>query len=210
MDISIFDLGTNADVFWTNGSGRIESWELDPAHTCCFTGHRPKGLPDRGENGGVLFERLKAAALDVIGKLVDMGYHTFITGMAPGFDLMAAQLLIERYAADERIDLVCAVPYCSQIDELHSEQDILLYQKALQSAKAVVVFFDKKTDSCYKTRNRFMVNYSSAVIAYCASKSPRSGTLQTLRMAEKAGLKIFRVGIDGVGAEGSDNADNRQ
>ncbi len=200
MDIRIHDLKTNADFFWTNGSSRLADRGFDPGCTCCFTGHRPNRLPDRGKDGGAELERLKAVTLGVIGELVDKGYHTFITGMAPGFDLMAARLLVEQYAADGRIDLVCAVPYYSQIDELKNEQDILLYERVLQTAKTVVVFFDEKTDRCYKVRNQFMVDHSSAVIAYCTSKSARSGTLQTLRMAEKAGLKIFRVGIDGVGA----------
>ena len=56
---------------------------------CCFTGHRPGKLEvEEGE----IKSLLEKAVDDAISK----GYVTFITGMAMGTDIWAAEIILKR------------------------------------------------------------------------------------------------------------------
>ncbi|MGI6195572.1 MAG: hypothetical protein ACOYIO_00605 [Eubacteriales bacterium] len=55
---------------------------------CCFTGHRPEKL-------GVSEARAKALLKSAIQQAISDGYVTFISGMARGIDLWAAEIVIE-------------------------------------------------------------------------------------------------------------------
>lgn len=56
-------------------------------HRCCFTGHRPEKmcLPER---------RIKTALDLKIHAAIEDGYQTFISGMARGVDLWAAETVL--------------------------------------------------------------------------------------------------------------------
>ena len=56
--------------------------------TCCFTGHRPEKLK-RNET------QVKEALEMAIEAAVSRGFTHFISGMARGVDLWAAQLVLE-------------------------------------------------------------------------------------------------------------------
>lgn len=49
-----------------------------------------------------------AAAID---QAIAEGYTTFISGMAKGVDIWAAEIVLDRRAQNPDIKLVCAVPY---------------------------------------------------------------------------------------------------
>lgn len=56
-------------------------------HRCCFTGHRPNKLK--------IPEKKLAKLLEAEIRLaIDGGYTTFITGMAKGVDLVAAEIVL--------------------------------------------------------------------------------------------------------------------
>lgn len=57
-------------------------------HLCCFTGHRPEKL-------GAPEEKIKAALKKEIRTAVSEGYSVFISGMARGVDVWAAELVLE-------------------------------------------------------------------------------------------------------------------
>lgn len=58
-------------------------------HCCCFTGHRPEKLKYSEEE-------IKPLLADVIDRAIADGYTTFITGIAPGTDILAAELVLEK------------------------------------------------------------------------------------------------------------------
>ncbi|MBR0302267.1 MAG: DUF1273 family protein, partial [Clostridia bacterium] len=72
--------------------------------TCCFSGHRPHKL---GCPENVVKELLRTQ----IQKAISDGCSTFITGMAPGVDLWAGEIVIEEKKASSDIKLICAIPY---------------------------------------------------------------------------------------------------
>ena len=77
---------------------------MDINHCCCFTGHRPEKLhiPE-----SVVLQELNIA---ITAALQD-GHTTFISGMAKGVDIWAAELILERRRASPEINLICAIPY---------------------------------------------------------------------------------------------------
>ncbi|MFR6448175.1 MAG: hypothetical protein ACLUO6_12150 [Ruminococcus sp.] len=58
-------------------------------HRCCFTGHRPEKL-SLSEN------EVKHLLEKAIDNAIADGYVTFITGMAKGTDIWAAEIVLEK------------------------------------------------------------------------------------------------------------------
>ena len=73
-------------------------------HRLCFTGHRPEKL-HCGEATvcAILEGSIDAAIAD--------GFVTFITGMARGVDIWAAEIVLARKATNPEIRLICALPH---------------------------------------------------------------------------------------------------
>lgn len=59
------------------------------SHRCCFTGHRPDKI-ELGE------KEIKPMLEKAIDKAIENGYITFITGMAMGVDIWAAEIVLDR------------------------------------------------------------------------------------------------------------------
>ena len=78
--------------------------------TCAFTGHRPKGLgyPELDERCAALKEKLRAL---IIRMIEEEGVTHFISGMAQGVDMYAAEIVLELKKQDPQITLECAIPY---------------------------------------------------------------------------------------------------
>ena len=78
--------------------------------TCAFTGHRPKGLgyPESDGRCTALKEKLRS----LIVKLIEEeGVTHFISGMAQGVDMYAAEIVLELKEKYPQITLECAIPY---------------------------------------------------------------------------------------------------
>ena len=73
-------------------------------HRCCFTGHRP----DKMQQGEKEIKPLLEKAID---DAIANGYVTFITGMAMGTDIWAAEIVLEREKKNPELHLVCALPH---------------------------------------------------------------------------------------------------
>jgi len=159
--------------------------------TCCFTGHRTVAKRIR--------EDVTAAVDRYIKELHDAGYRYFIAGGALGFDMLAAAEVLRAARFDSEIKLILALPCRDQTIKWETMPGYLehlkQYKHLLGMADYVVYRNDFYTDTCMKERNRFMVDRSSACIAYYSGKT-RSGTGQTFRMAEADGLTLYNVWND--------------
>ena len=69
---------------------------------CCFTGHRPEKLNITEQEAT---ELLHAAIVDAY----DSGYRTFMSGMARGVDIWAAELVLQEREAHPDIHLICVI-----------------------------------------------------------------------------------------------------
>ncbi len=156
----------------------------NPAVTCCFTGHRviPKG------DLFTVCERTQAA----IRKLYADGYRHFVAGGALGFDTLAAKTVLALKPHLEGITLTLILP-CADQSDAWGEKDRAEYERIKSLADEVVCLAPAYFDGCMQKRNQAMVDASSACIAYLTRS--RSGAGQTVRMAEKRGLRVFNVAL---------------
>lgn len=156
--------------------------------TCCFTGHRVVAAHLR--------EDVIAAVDGYIRELYRAGYRYFIAGGALGFDMLAEVEVLRAARFDEDIKLILALPCRDQTSRWesvpHYVEHLRRYKQILGLADCVVYVNDFYTDTCMWERNRYMVDRSSACIAYY-SGYPRSGAGQTYRMAEEAGLDLYNI-----------------
>ena len=83
-----------------NGTARASLSEPEKRkHRCCFTGHRPEKLKcGETEARALLVEHIRSA--------YSHGFSTFITGIARGIDLWAAEIVLAEKAAHPDIHLI--------------------------------------------------------------------------------------------------------
>lgn len=154
----------------------------DPAITCCFTGHR--SIPSDARFS--VCERTQSA----IRALYADGYRHFIAGGALGFDTLAAKTVLALKPHLAGITLTLMLP-CADQSDAWKEQDQAEYERIKSLADEVVCLAPAYFDGCMQKRNQAMVDASSACIAYLTRS--RSGAGQTVRMAERAGHRLFNT-----------------
>lgn len=123
---------------------------------CCFTGHRPNKL-EQSENE--IKELLGKAIIDAI----DNGCTTFITGMAMGVDIWAAEIVLEKKRENPGLNLICALPH-PKFEKRRSESEIMRFKKIIEAATEIVDVNNHYYTGCYQVRNEWMVDRSSLVI----------------------------------------------
>lgn len=155
--------------------------------TCCFTGHRI--IPGQYVNA------VREALIYEITRLIEKGYTDFIAGGALGFDTMAAQAVLLLRTRYPQIRLLLALP-CREQDAKWDERDRAVYRDILRRANGVAYISEEYTKGCMLKRNRFLVDRSSACIAFMTKKS--GGTAYTVRYAYEKGLDMINI-ADGCG-----------
>ena len=112
-------------------------------HRCCFTGHRPEKLQaPEGVVTAALEKEIRQAIAD--------GFNVFITGMARGVDIWAAEIMLRLQDAGEAVRLICACPY--QGFERGWKQSWQERYQAILSAADLVRFTGRTSDSFVKIR----------------------------------------------------------
>lgn len=152
-------------------------------HRCCFTGHRPNKL-DYSEN------EIKPLLETAIDNAISDGYVTFITGMAEGVDIWAAEIVLEKKKDNKDLHLICAVPHPG-FEKRRSQYEKERYEYIIKNADYVTTISDNYYRACYQKRNIWMVNHSSLVIA--VFNGTASGTKNTVDYAMKIGVRVVNV-----------------
>ena len=152
-------------------------------YRCCFTGHRPEKLqaPDS----------VVVAALEKeIRQAIADGFSVFISGMARGVDIWAAEIVLRLGDTGEAIRLICACPYQGfERGWKQSWQD--RYNTILSAADLVRHICPGYSQSCFQRRNEWMVDHSARVIAVWNGQP--SGTKNTIDYARRMGIPVVAV-----------------
>lgn len=157
--------------------------------TCCFTGHRPQSLPWGYNEQDERCLKMKEKLEKEIVKAIEKGYLTFISGMALGFDIICAEIVLRLKERYPNIKLIGAIP-CKMQDKLWKEKDRQRYRNFLAQLDEIRCVYDKYIGAgCMMERNRFMINSSSLVIALFNGSSV--GTKKTLDYAKKQNIEII-------------------
>lgn len=149
----------------------------------CFTGHRPEKL-NLSENE--VKDKLRNAILKSIGD----GYTTFISGVARGVDMWAAEIVLEERKMNDSIKLICASPY-EGFEKSWSFAERHRYNTILGKADYVKYVCEHYSRECFQIRNVWMVDHSARVIA--AYNGESGGTRNTVRYATSKNIEIYNI-----------------
>ena len=122
-------------------------------NTCCFTGHRPQKLPWGYDEEWEDCIRLKIKLGCEIEKLRKKGVTTFISGMAIGVDMWAAQIVLDLKLAypQDTIELFAAIPFEGQANKWSSDYRER-YFNILAQADGELTLHAHYTKSCMHER----------------------------------------------------------
>lgn len=126
-------------------------------HRCCFTGHRPEKL---GRSEKAILTDLECE----IRKAIQDGLSVFISGMARGIDINAAEIVLQIRQEGCPIRLICASPYPG-FEDNWCESWQTRYKFVMANADFVKYIGSCYSKSCFQKRNEWLVNHSSRVIA---------------------------------------------
>lgn len=136
-------------------------------------------------------EKLQSEILTQIKALYARGFHTFLSGMCDGFDLMCARAVMELKDICSDINLVAVIPFSGH-QKSFSEEDKQLYKLILEHSSEVIVLEEKYMGAYqYLQRNDFLINNSSLILCYYSGLN--GGTRYTYSRGKKLGLEIVNL-----------------
>ena len=151
--------------------------------TCCFTGHRKIRTEDE--------ETVRAKLREQILSLLDIGFTTFLVGGAMGFDMLAAEVLLDlRENGGKELRIISVLPFPewrAKWPQKEAERE----DHILEMSDEVLFTADKDDRKSYLARDRAMVDRSAYCIAYCSRKS--GGTAYTIRYALGQGVTVHNL-----------------
>jgi uncharacterized phage-like protein YoqJ len=147
-------------------------------HIVAFTGHRTYDGKDN--------ELLKAT----IGELYNKGARHFRVGMAEGFDLTAAEMVVELMASNDSIILEACIPWPTFDAHLNAEERVL-YNNILKHATVVRYSDNAYHPAIFRHRNDMLVEGADTLVAWW--NGAQSGTAYTVKRAKKLGINIINL-----------------
>ena len=148
-----------------------------------FTGHRDAVAVDK--------DRL----VFVVKQLYTEGYRTFMSGMAEGFDMFAAEVVLALKDELPEIKLLCVIPFEGHISKVGSANR-QRYNAICASADEVITLAPEYHEKAYYERNDYLVDNADAMICYYSGKR-RSGTGYTVTAALKKRIRTINIYADG-------------
>ena len=145
---------------------------------CALTGHRELP-PDFNKN----------ALYDKLEEFLKAGCDSFFCGMARGFDLLALECLValkQKY----RFYIEACIPYTGHENGL-SRAEKKHYLELLEWCDQKTILFDGYKSGCFLARDRYMVDCSDVVLAYCTKET--GGTAYTANYALKKGKPVVYI-----------------
>ncbi len=152
-------------------------------HRVCFTGHRPEKLR-RSEYE--VFRDLEHQ----IREAIDAGFTVFISGMARGIDIWAAEIVLCIRRDDPSIKLICASPY-QGFESKWSAAWQERYRNVMEEADLVRFISAGYSPSCFQHRNEWMVDHVSRVIAVYNGEP--GGTRNTIEYSKRKGIELICI-----------------
>lgn len=150
-----------------------------------FTGHR---------NIKCSITQLKTTLYAELEKAINQGTSDFYAGGALGFDTIAAKVVLQLRKNYRHIRLHLVLPCLPQEQcSLWSQEDRDLFDSIMTAADTVEYISEHMTKDCMKGRNKKLIEYADKCYCYYNPKRSRSGTGQTVRMAQRKGIAIINL-----------------
>lgn len=132
---------------------------------------------------------------DLLIKLMKEGVTDFYAGGAMGWDMIFAGMVLkmrENHVPFIKLHLVLPCPPEEQTakwDDYYKKE----YKRILEAADSVEIISEHYEKICMKKRNERLVELGDVCVCYYNEKKTRSGTGQTVRIAEKQGKEIINL-----------------
>ena len=158
---------------------------------CAFTGHRPKSFSWKDNETAPGCILLKETLAEQIKLLAGRGVTEFLSGMAQGVDLWAAEIVLDLKKRNPALRLHCILP-CEGQEDVWPTSEQERYHSILRQADEVIYVNREYSSDCMLARNRYLIEHSSVLLAVY-NGSCRSGTGMTVRYAQKLGREIIII-----------------
>lgn len=151
--------------------------------TCCFTGHRD--LPRYEE------QKVLTRVRYLLNPLLDRGVKYFGVGGAMGFDMLAAEYLLNlRDNGGKRISIISVLPFPGwRKDWPEAEKE--RQEQIMKRSDKVTFVAEADSPGVYLLRDRKLVDGSACCISYCHRTT--GGTAYTVRYAMKKGIPVYNA-----------------
>lgn len=163
---------------------------LEKEKTITISGHRPRKLPWGYDEAMGCCVKFKKKLKIVFEKAIAEGFECFLSGMAEGVDMIAAQLLMEIKEIQTHIKIIAVVPCRNQCSKWAKQQQEK-YKQMLENCDKVIVLNEKYTPTCMNERNKFMCENSCVLIAGFSGE--RGGTKNTIEYAKQNKSKVIII-----------------
>ena len=161
--------------------------------TCCFTGHRPSKLPWGYREEDLRCLDLKMDIVQALVGLYQRGYRRFLCGMAEGCDLYFAESVLLLRQVHEDVRLEAAIPFRGQAEHWTAAERER-YHRILDQCDEVHLLQEKYSPGCMMSRNRYMVDRSSLLLACYNGEA--GGTRNTILYARERGLELIALPVE--------------
>lgn len=163
-----------------------DEYDLPKELSVSFTGHRQDKLPwgpnELDERAVIFRKKLEREIL----KAYRQGARYFLSGMADGVDLIAAETVLGLAAVCPGMELVAVFPFGSGETQRQ--------RAAAKRASRIVSLHKSFVTGCYQERNRFLAEHSVRMICGFGGDMA-TGTGQTMLMARKAGTDTVIINV---------------
>lgn len=156
--------------------------------TVFFTGHRSNKI----------YTEDLYSLVRLLRKFISEGTVDFYAGGAKGWDMIFADMVLrlrEDHAPLVKLHLVLPCPPDEQTARWN-KYDKEEYQEILEAADSVEIVSEHYDKNCMKKRNERLVELGNICVCYYNEKRIRSGTGQTVRLAQKQGKEIINLYIE--------------
>ena len=150
----------------------------------CFTGHRQVPFSP------LLNTRLRKT----LKELIKGGAVDFYAGGALGWDMLCARIVLSLRAGHPEVRLHLILP-CPAEEQARrwSSADREHLNQLLRQADSIEILSQRYYDGCMKRRNLRLVEKADCCVCYFNPAHYASGTGQTVRLAEKKGIKVINL-----------------
>lgn len=172
----------------------VRPYAVGKAKTVAFTGYRPEKLPFGDDWSCKKAKVLIAAVKDLYRILIKKGFCVFLVGGARGSDMIAARAITElqkEYKGLVPIQLFICLP-CADFDIKWTEFDKNRFNALVNDGEMGGIYYvsnEEYQKGCMQTRNRFMVDRASILVAVYDGKL--GGTRYTVNYARKKEMKMI-------------------
>ena len=154
--------------------------------TCTVNGMRPHKLPV-----GMHLDKLLKQIECEIRQSLTRGYALFLSGMAMGVDIWAAQIIIKLKKEFPNIRLICYQPCETQASRWTVEWRKTYFDVLAQSDE-VICLQGNYSAGCMQRRNLRMIDGSSRLITVYDGVT-KGGTAHTIGYAQNQGVDIIQI-----------------